>query len=324
MPFLKIASHLGLPPTATYSALNLWNFEAASPDTDLSLIENLKALHTFTGTKDEEWFYLISVAIEAHGAEIIPVMLHAMAAVRTKNSHLVLAALVKFGYCVREMGSILRRMNEKCSPEVFYQEIRPFLAGSKNMAVAGLPKGVFYDEGNGKGEWRQFSGGSNAQSSLIAFCDVVLGVEHCDSKDSGSKNTFFQVGALESTKMFPLTKEQEMRNYMPRAHRTFLQRVEEMASIRDFAATQKSVPELGEAYNFAVNELRKFRDIHIQIIARYIIRPSRQYAPKEDTGRNLAVASLTTPDKDLHGTGGTQLLPFLRQSRDETKNTALC
>lgn len=155
-------------------------------------------MHTFTGTEDEEWFYLISVAIEAHGAEIIPVMLNAMAAVRTKNSHIVLAALVKFGYCVREMGAILKRMNEKCAADVFYQKIRPFLAGSKNMAVAGLPNGVFYDEGDGKGEWRQFSGGSNAQSSLIAFCDVVLGVEHWDSKDSGSKNQFFQVGTPES------------------------------------------------------------------------------------------------------------------------------
>jgi indoleamine 2,3-dioxygenase len=124
---------------------------------------------------------------------MIPVMVNAMAAVRAKNSHLVLTALVKFGYCVREMGAILRRMTERCSPDVFYQEIRPYLAGSKNMAVAGLPKGVFYDEGNGKGEWRQYSGGSNAQSSLIAFCDVVLGVDHCESKDSGSKNKFFQV-----------------------------------------------------------------------------------------------------------------------------------
>jgi indoleamine 2,3-dioxygenase len=111
---------------------------------------------------------------------------------------------------------------------------------------------------------------------------------------------------------------------MPRGHRTFLQRLESMTSIRDFAAASISVPELGEAYNFAVNELRKFRDIHIQIISRYIIRPARKYAPKEDTGRNLAVATSTTPDKEFHGTGGTALLPFLRQSRDETKNTALC
>ncbi len=174
-----------------------------SPESDLSQIENLKAMHTFTGTQDEEWFYLISVAIEARGAEIIPVMLNAMAAVKAKNYHLVLAALVKFRYCVREMGAILRRMNERCSPDVFYRDIRPFLAGSKNMALAGLPKGVFYDEGNGKGEWRQYSGGSNAQSSLIAFCDVVLGVQHCDSKDWGSKNEFFQVGTLESEEALP-------------------------------------------------------------------------------------------------------------------------
>ena len=73
------------------------------------------------------------------------------------------------------------------------------------MAVAGLPNGVFYDEGNGKGEWRQYSGGSNAQSSLIAFCDVVLRVEHCESKDSGSKNEFFQVETLESEESHPLT-----------------------------------------------------------------------------------------------------------------------
>jgi indoleamine 2,3-dioxygenase len=176
-----------------------------STESDLSRVENLKALHTFTGTQDEEWFYLISVAIEARGSEIIPVMLNAMTAVLEKDFQLVLAALVKFGSCVREMGAILRRMNERCSPDIFYRDIRPFLAGSKNMAVAGLPNGVFYDEGNGKGEWRQYSGGSNAQSSLIAFCDVVLRVEHCESKDSGSKNEFFQVETLESEESHPLT-----------------------------------------------------------------------------------------------------------------------
>ncbi len=175
-----------------------------SPESDLSRIENLQALHTFTGTEDEEWFYLISVAIEARGAEIIPVMLDAMTAVSTKRYELVLAALVKFRDCVRDMGAILRRMNERCSPDVFYRDIRPFLAGSKNMALAGLPNGVFYDESDGKGEWRQYSGGSNAQSSLIAFCDVVLGVQHCGSKDWGSKNEFFEVGLLKSEDALPL------------------------------------------------------------------------------------------------------------------------
>jgi indoleamine 2,3-dioxygenase len=193
IPFLEISSHLGLPPTATYAALNLWNFAPSSPDADLSRIENLRSLHTFTGLVDEEWFYLISVAIEAHGAQIIPEMIRAIDAARVNNSHVVLAALIKFGYCVREIGILLKRMNEKCRPEIFYNKIRPFLAGSKNMLLAGLPNGVFYEEAEGKGEWRKYSGGSNAQSSLIQFFDIILGIEH--KGPGGSKSGFLKVSS---------------------------------------------------------------------------------------------------------------------------------
>jgi indoleamine 2,3-dioxygenase len=198
VPFLAVASHLGLPPTATYAALNLWNYTTTTtPNTALDDISNLRSLHTFTGTKDEEWFYLISVAIEAQGASIIPVMLNAMDAVRANNSHVVLSSLVKFTYCVREVGRILKRMIEHCDPAVFYNDIRPFLAGSKNMGVAGLPRGVFYDEGDGKGEWRMYSGGSNAQSSLIQFFDICLGVEHSLTGGAkGSKNGFLSVSII--------------------------------------------------------------------------------------------------------------------------------
>lgn len=194
VPFLSVASHLGLPPTATYAALNLWNYTTATPNAALDDVTNLRSLHTFTGTKDEEWFYLISVAIEAQGASVIPEMLSAMSAVRANNPYAVLSSLIKFSYCVREVGRILKRMDEHCNPAVFYNDIRPFLAGSKNMGVAGLPRGVFYDEGDGKGEWRLYSGGSNAQSSLIQFFDVVLGVEHSlTGGPKGSKNGFLAV-----------------------------------------------------------------------------------------------------------------------------------
>jgi indoleamine 2,3-dioxygenase len=121
-------------------------------------------------------------------------MLKAMDAAQSDEPEVVSLALVKFAQCVKEIGVILKRMNEECSPDVFYNQIRPFLAGSKNMLLAGLPKGVFYDEGEGKGEWRQYSGGSNAQSSLIQFFDVALGVEHSlTGASKGSKPGFLQV-----------------------------------------------------------------------------------------------------------------------------------
>jgi Indoleamine 2,3-dioxygenase len=70
---------------------------------------------------------------------------------------------------------------------VFYHQIRPLLAGSKNMAAAGLPNGVFYELGEGQGEWRQYSGGSNAQSSLVQLFDIALGIQHTASGEVESK-----------------------------------------------------------------------------------------------------------------------------------------
>lgn len=142
--------------------------------------------NSFTNTIDEEWFLMVSVAIEARGAKVIPMMLNAIDAVNMNDTVLVTSLLDNLTQCLGELAVLLERMYENCDPPVFYHQIRPFLAGSKNMAVAGLPDGVFYDRGDGNGEWRQYSGGSNAQSSLIQLFDIVLGVEH---RSTGERST---------------------------------------------------------------------------------------------------------------------------------------
>ncbi len=161
---------------ATYAALNLWNFSSTGEDfTDL---DSLKALHTFSGTEDESWFYVLSVAVEARGAHILPLMLQATDAIKHKDYETVTHALNNMATCIRQLIKLLNRMSEKCDPMVFYHQIRPFLAGTKNMGVAGLPNGVFYDEGDGIGHWKKLRGGSNGQSSLIQFFDLILGIDH--------------------------------------------------------------------------------------------------------------------------------------------------
>lgn len=187
IPFLDVADHFDLPTTASYAATNLWNFAPLSPDLSLADPDNLRSLHTFTGTKDEEWFYLISVAMEARGGSIVAGLLAALEAADRDEAEVVEASLLSLANTLQELGILLDRMYEHCDPYVFYYDIRPMLAGSKNMAHAGLPKGVFYDEGEGKGQWREYSGGSNAQSSLIQFFDVVLGVEHKATGEVDSK-----------------------------------------------------------------------------------------------------------------------------------------
>lgn len=313
IPFIAVSDLLGLPPVATASALNSWNFTSCGPD--LTKLENLSCCHTLTGTRDEEWFYLVTVAIEARGAEIIRAMLKAMDAVRANDPETVSQCLLEFADGVQEIGVILERTNEECDPDVFYHQIRPLLAGSKNMSTAGLPNGVFYDEGDGKGQWRQYSGGSNAQSSLIQFLDVVLGVEHFHTKSPNAPavNPAAKGGFL-----------LEMRKYMPAGHRHFLEHIETVANIREYVQKSASGEEVAAAYNLAVSRLGSLRDIHLRIVARYIIGPSRKPTNAATAGLNLAVAS--TKQKSLEGlpgTGGTELMPFLKQVRDETKDTAL-
>ena len=166
-----------MPPVASYAAVCLWNYKTIFDDEAISL-ENLATLHTFTGSLDESWFYLLSVAIEARGGPTLPLMLRAIQAARDEDSYIVTQCLQAFAERLDELTSLLGRMYEMCDPHTFYFRIRPYLAGSKNMAEAGLPRGVKYLDGSGNEEFRQYSGGSNAQSSLIQAFDIILGIEH--------------------------------------------------------------------------------------------------------------------------------------------------
>lgn len=209
-PLLRTAEHFEIPPVTTYATVCLWNFRPVFSTLPIDRIDNLSTLCSFTGSIDEQWFYLVSTAIEARGAPTIPLMLAAMAAARSDDSGTVAECLSAFAERIEDLRDLLSRMYEHCSPEAFYFRIRPLLAGSKNMADAGLPHGVIYEEAAGNTEYRQYSGGSNAQSSLIQFFDLVLGVEHrptgfkrnkaAEEKQEGvappPKHNFIQVSKL--------------------------------------------------------------------------------------------------------------------------------
>jgi indoleamine 2,3-dioxygenase len=318
-PFVAVSRKLDLPPVLAYSASNLWNFKSSTSDFwDLDAIH---PIHTFTGTEDESWFLMISVAMEAKAGYGISAMMRAMEAAKTQDYAVVTQSLEALARSIVEVGDLLERMYEKCDPNVFFHQIRPFLAGSKNMGEAGLPKGVFYDEGNGQGQWMQLRGGSNGQSSLIQFWDVVLGVQH---SNEGSINPHGNKGGRHKVPSF----HEEVREYMPQPHRRLLQFVKETSGIRDLALKHSDgSPEhaqLHEQYISTVQTLTEFRNKHIRLVTRYIVLPSKQASALKR--HNLAAASVAKnnheQETELTGTGGTALMPFLKQSRDETLRTA--
>ncbi|KAK8131185.1 hypothetical protein PG984_007623 [Apiospora sp. TS-2023a] len=349
VPFLQVSEHLELPPVLTYAASNLWNF-TCRPGSDFNDVDAVQSMHTFTGTEDESWFFMVSVAMEAQAGRAIPAMTRALEAAAKQKSprdyDALTRALGELTASIAQVGALLERMHERCDPDVFYHQIRPFLAGSKNMEAAGLPRGVLYpehcdDEGKWHGSWHQWRGGSNGQSSMIQFFDVVLGVEHTNEGNSRASPTPGDQPAARSY-------HDEVRDYMPGPHRRFLVHVSQQGSLRELAqkiqqqssTADESQKRFCAAYVKATETLGTLRNKHIQIVTRYIILPAQRAArelmekkindkgAEAPTKQNLATSSAVksaaksqggaAEEPELRGTGGTTLIPFLRQSRDET------
>jgi indoleamine 2,3-dioxygenase len=172
------------------------------------------------------------------------------------------------------------RMMEHCDPYVFFSRIQPFLHGFVQMPV--LYEGV---EEFG-GQRQPFAGGSAAQSTVMPLLDGLLGVRH-------TQDTLFEYLV-------------ELRRYMPPAHLALLESVEQGPSVRDYILAHRS-PELVEAYNSCIAQLRDFRQGHMEMTARYIVQQARQQASADGE----------------RGTGGTPFMHYLKKHRDETDQALL-
>ncbi|KAE8152474.1 Indoleamine 2,3-dioxygenase subfamily [Aspergillus avenaceus] len=330
-PLFEVCKHLELPPVATYAGVCLWNYGPIFPDEPTDDLSNMSCLNTFTGCLDEQWFYLVSVAIEARGAPTLALALQAISAARAGNSLVVTECLQRMAETIDEVGTLLERMYENCDPYVFYHRIRPYLAGSKNMADAGLPHGLLYDDGGANPEYRQYGGGSNAQSSLIQFWDIALGIEHRPTGETRPGSVKDDQDGVTGAPRHGFI--QEMRSYMPGPHRRFLEHVNAVSNIREYVEARRSDKALCIAYDACLSMLRSLRDKHIQMVSRYIIIPSRDNksrttrstSPRRHApAMNLAnTRSSGGNNKKLRGTGGTALIPFLKQARDETGEPAI-
>lgn len=186
----------------------------------------------------------------------------------------------------------------------------------------------------------QFYGGSAAQSSLIPFLDLGLGVTH----DSSKSQDFLLA----------------MREYMPLKHREFLVYMKQVSCIRKFvidgmkrhgieigqdttlltaaeetlsslssivpsfakfAAPKDSAEkiiwiQLRDAYDQCIEHLKAFRTTHISLVTEYIMSQQKKSSMEKTatTGENNAGGK---------GTGGTELMGFLKPIRDNLSESLL-
>ena len=198
---------------------------------------------------------------------------------------------------IHDMKDLLLGVQEGCDPTVFYELIRPWFRGADSDPA----KRTWVFEGiEGQPEleaWtKELSGPSAGQSPLIHALDIFLGVNaftHGHGSSSSNEKTF-------------LTR---MQTYMSRHHRAFLTHLstKNPRPLRALVLASEDAA-LMEAYNCAVCALKEFRDAHMAVVGMYIVRPARKAITAQSEEGNKA----------LKGTGGTDLVHFLKAVRDKT------
>ncbi|KAG8736533.1 hypothetical protein FRC12_017565 [Ceratobasidium sp. 428] len=331
VPLRDVSYALEVEPGLTYAAGGIWNHrynEAKSSDDD----EQLECIVSFTGTSDENHFNLTTLRVERAGGEgIVHGMMAAQQVVQAiRYSHARFAqgtkavkiqeedlvhdaiadSLSRMTASIDRCTVELQKMRDGCDPNVFYNQIRPFLSGFGSNP--NLPKGVFYRSESGgtpensKGEWLKLSGATAGQSSLFQAFDILLDVEHLATGET-NRAQFIKA----------------MRKAMPGCHVQFLESLSALPSLRkhmktlqsqDDTISQSALKSL-EAYNAALRSLEQFRGEHFKIVALYVISQARR----------AAQATLVhEPDESqLRGTGGSNLASLLKGMRSDTKDSSL-
>ena len=156
-PWLAVSAHFDLPPICSYAAVCLWNHKTVVPvdsPEKWTTRQYCNPQYIYWRYSDDG-FDLVSTAMERQGAPCLATGLAAIRACREDKPDVVIKNLQLLAEAIDGLTTTLMRMFEMCDPHIFYFRLRPYLAGWKNMAEAGLPKGVRYGD---RTESRQISG----------------------------------------------------------------------------------------------------------------------------------------------------------------------
>jgi indoleamine 2,3-dioxygenase len=279
VPWAEAARRLGRPPVLSYASYALHNWrrlDAAGP----IRLGNLALLQNFLGGVDEEWFILVHVEIEARAAPALAGIVEAQQAAADDDASGLERALGRIAAALDAVNATMARMPEHCDPYVYYNRVRPYIHGWNHHPA--LPDGLLY-EGVAAfgGAPQKFRGETGAQSTIVPSLDAALGIGHKPD----------------------ILREylEEMRRYVPPAHRAFVESIERGPSVRA-RIVRGGEPALRDAYNACIVGLERFRAKHFEYAARYIHQQS-QHDPANPT---------------QVGTGGTPFMPYLGKHLSET------
>lgn len=239
VPFYQISQKFGKPPILSYCSycLNNWWCRFDNRGIDLG---NIELIRKFTFTRDEKWFILVHVDIEANAQPLLGAMVHAIEAANIHDDLILEQNLILMGKIVDSLYKTLARMQEECHPEAYYKEVRIPIMQFKNIIFEGVKELG--------GNPISLLGETGAQSSIIPSLVGAMEINH---KQTGMMN-------------FLAAHHQ----YMPPDHRRFIAEVKK-STIRQRVLQVKKT-KLNEAYNFVLDRMYQFRAQHYEWAKLYI------------------------------------------------------
>ena len=249
-PLCALSEIVKRPPILSYADYALNNWKRRDTRKGITL-DNLRLLQYFQGSRDEAWFILIHVDIEAKAGKLLQSLYNLSEFIYSGKEHnddLFTSNLASIMDAFIGLNETLARMPEQCSPDVYYKQVRPYIFGFDKVVYDGVNSCSFF----APGPEQSFRGETGAQSSIVPAVLAGLGIKHKNSILTSHLN--------------------DMKNYMPVSHRNFIQHLEDTTSVRDYIKGLKGFSglNLAKMYNEILGELSKFREMHLEYAISYI------------------------------------------------------
>jgi indoleamine 2,3-dioxygenase len=128
IPFVAVSRRLGIAAIVTYADVCLWNWALIDPSKPISG-ENLRILELFTGSPQEEHFFLTSTRIEIRSWEALGLMGKILKAQKATPSEQNIAAiasdLASLAIVMDDVARLFETVRDQCDPHWFYFTFRP-------------------------------------------------------------------------------------------------------------------------------------------------------------------------------------------------------
>ncbi|MCP5170237.1 MAG: hypothetical protein H6999_10855 [Hahellaceae bacterium] len=253
VPLVHACKLLQRPPILSYDGYALYNWKRFDKQGSIAL-GNIDTLQNFVHLYDEHWFILVHVEIEAIAARLFSAIEIYLAESEPDTS----ALLTTLKLAIDDQTRVLRRIPEKMSPEIYFDQFRPYIRFFEHATYEGVNQKPIDHRGE-----------TGAQSSIMPALVAFLKIPHQPSE--------------------LINHLRDMRHYMPKAHRDYLQYLEALPSIKT-----RSEPALFDA---VLESVAQFREVHYGWAKQYI----------------------DSKVSDPRGTGGTPFMKWLKQLIDETR-----